>query len=118
VADLLAAATVVSQDLDGHMLGIGTLEAMAAGVPVFARVRRDVFPGIDLDEWPSLQIVERADPEAIAESICELMRSADLRSRVVDQQLDFVNRYFRVETIAAQYLSIFESLTTQGSRRS
>ena len=49
VPDYLAAATVASQDLDGHMLGISTLEAMAAGVPVFARVRRDVFPGIDLD---------------------------------------------------------------------
>ena len=29
VPDYLAAATVASQDLDGHMLGIGTLEAMA-----------------------------------------------------------------------------------------
>ncbi len=104
VTDWLAGATIVSQDLDGHMLGISTLEAMAAGVAVFARVRRDVFPGIDLDRWPSLQIVEQAEPEGVAESICDLLRSADLRARVTEQQLDFVNRYFRAETVAAQYL--------------
>ena len=37
--DYLAAATVASHDLDGHMLGISTLESMAAGVPIYARVR-------------------------------------------------------------------------------
>jgi 1,2-diacylglycerol 3-alpha-glucosyltransferase len=110
VTDYLAAATVASHDLDGHMLGISTLESMAARVPIYARVRRDVFPGIDLDEWPELRIVESAEPESIAESICELLRSADLRARVADRQLEFVNRYFRVDLIAAEYLSIFESL--------
>ena len=114
VPDYIAAATIAAHDLDGHMLGISTLETMAAAVPAFARVRRDVFPGIDLDEWPDLQIVERAEPEEIADSICSLLRSAELRKRVVEQQLDFVNRYFSTETVAAQYLSIFDSLTTDG----
>ena len=63
VPDYLAAATVESHDLDGHGLGITTMEVMAARVPVFARVRRDVFPGIDLDQWPELQIVESAEPD-------------------------------------------------------
>ena len=111
VPDYLSAATVASHDLDGHMLGISTLETMAARVAMFARVRRDVFPGIDLDQWPELQIVEDADPESIAESICGLLRSADLRTRVADQQYEFVNRYFRAELVAAEYLSIFEGLS-------
>lgn len=114
VPDYLAAATVASHDLDGHMLGISTLETMAARVPIFTRVRRDVFPGIDLDEWPDLQIVEDAGPESIAESICDLLRSADLRTRVADRQYEFVNRYFRAELVAAQYLSIFETLGPTG----
>ena len=33
VRDYLAAATIAAHDLDGHMLGISTLESMAAGVP-------------------------------------------------------------------------------------
>jgi glycosyltransferase involved in cell wall biosynthesis len=117
VTDYLAAATVASHDLDGHMLGISTLESMAARVPIYARVRRDVFPGINLDEWPELRIVEDAEPESIAESICELLRSADLRARVAVRQVEFVNRYFRVDVIAAQYLSIFGSLSPSGANR-
>lgn len=110
VPDYLAAATVESHDLDGHGLGISTMEVMAARVPVFARVRRDVFPGIDLDQWPELQIVEGADPRAIAESICHLLGSAEFRQRVADRQFEFVNRYFRAEIVAGQYLELFEEL--------
>lgn len=110
VPDYLAAATVESHDLDGHGLGITTMEVMAARVPIFARVRRDVFPGIDLDEWPELQIVESAEPTAIAESICHLLGSADFRQRVADRQFEFVNRYFRAEIVAGQYLDLFDEL--------
>jgi 1,2-diacylglycerol 3-alpha-glucosyltransferase len=110
VPDYLAAATVESHDLDGHGLGITTMEVMAARVPIFARVRRDVFPGIDLDDWPQLQIVESADPKAIADSICHLLGSADFRERVAATQFEFVNRYFRAEIVARQYLELFAEL--------
>ena len=110
VPDYLAAATVESHDLDGHGLGITTMEVMAARVPIFARVRRDVFPGIDLDDWPQLQIVESADPKAIADSICHLLGSADFRARVAATQFEFVNRYFRAEIVARQYLELFAEL--------
>ncbi len=113
VPDYLAAATVESHDLDGHGLGITTMEVMAARVPIFARVRRDVFPGIDLDQWPELQIVESADPGGIAESICLLLGSVEFRKRVADRQLEFVNRYFRTEIVAGQYLEIFDELRGQ-----
>ncbi|HEX2781964.1 MAG TPA: glycosyltransferase family 4 protein [Ilumatobacteraceae bacterium] len=110
VPDYLAAATVESHDLDGHGLGITTLEVMAARVPIFARVRRDVFPGIDLDQWPELQIVESAEPTAIADSICHLLESPQFRKHVADRQFEFVNRYFRADVVARQYLDLFEEL--------
>jgi 1,2-diacylglycerol 3-alpha-glucosyltransferase len=118
VPDYLAAASVAAHDLDGHMLGISTLETMAARVPVYSKVRRDVFPGIDLDEWPDLRIVEEADPETMAKSIIELLRSKERRRRVGKKQLDFVKQYFRVEVIAAEYLSIFESLDSSAPKPS
>jgi glycosyltransferase involved in cell wall biosynthesis len=111
VPDFLAAATVESHDLDGHGLGITTMEVMAARVPIFARVRRDVFPGIDLDDWPQLQIVESADPLAIADSICHLLGSANFRAEVAATQFEFVNRYFRAEIVARQYLELFAELS-------
>jgi glycosyltransferase involved in cell wall biosynthesis len=113
VPDFLAAADVESHDLDGHGLGITTMEVMAARVPIFARVRRDVFPGIDLDQWPELQIVESAEPHAIAEVICNLLRSAEFRAKVADRQWEFVNRYFRAEVVAGQYLEIFAELSAE-----
>ena len=114
VPDYLAAATVESHDLDGHGLGITTMEVMAARVPVFARVRRDVFPGIDLDEWPELQIVESADPAAIADSICHLLESPQFRKHVADRQFEFVSRYFRADVVARQYLDLFAELGAGG----
>ncbi len=114
VPDYLAAAEVESHDLDGHGLGITTMEVMAARVPIFARVRRDVFPGIDLDQWPELQIVETAEPHAIAEAICNLLRSAEFRAQVAERQWEFVNRYFRAEVVAGQYLGIFAELVDGG----
>ena len=110
VPDYLAAATVESHDLDGHGLGITTMEVMAARVPIFARVRRDVFPGIDLDEWPELQIVESAEPAAIADSICHLLSSAEFRAQVAERQFEFVSRYFRAEVVAGRYLELFDEL--------
>jgi glycosyltransferase involved in cell wall biosynthesis len=110
VPDYLAAATVESHDLDGHGLGITTMEVMAARVPIFARVRRDVFPGIDLNQWPLLQIVETADPRTIADSICHLLGSADFRARVGASQFEFVNCFFRAESVACQYLELFAEL--------
>ncbi|MEP7204342.1 MAG: glycosyltransferase family 4 protein [Ilumatobacteraceae bacterium] len=107
VPDYLAAATVESHDLDGHGLGITTMEVMAARVPIFARVRRDVFPGIDLDQWPELQIVESAEPRAIADSICHMLGSAEFRAQVAERQFEFVNRYFRSDVVAGQYLELF-----------
>jgi glycosyltransferase involved in cell wall biosynthesis len=117
VPDYLAAADVESHDLDGHGLGITTMEVMAARVPIFARVRRDVFPGIDLDEWPELQIVDSAEPDAIAESICHLLRSAEFRAEVVERQFEFVCRYFAADVVAAQYLQLFADRVAHPSSR-
>lgn len=110
VPDFLAAADVECHDLEGQVLGITTLESMAAGVPVVAHVRRDVFPGIDLGEWPALQILGSADPEDIAAAICELLRSPRHRQRVAAAQADFVARHFQTGAVAAQYVSVFEDL--------
>ncbi len=110
VPDYLAASTAESHDLDGHGLGITTMEVMAAHVPVFARVRRDVFPSVDLDQWPELQIVESAEPEAIAEAINLLLSTPEVRARVADRQYEFVQQHFRAEVVAGQYLELFEGI--------
>jgi glycosyltransferase involved in cell wall biosynthesis len=117
VRDYLAAATVECHDLDGRTLGITTMEAMAAGVPVFAAVRRDVFPGIDFADWPALQIVDSATTEQIAEALCALIESEAMRGAVVAEQLRFVDEHFAAERVAAQYLDLFAEQVPEAPRR-
>ena len=107
VADYLAAATIDCHDLDGHTLGITTMEAMAAGVPVFAIVRRDVFPGVDFRDWPSLNIVEQATPAEIAAVVGALLDSPARRTAVAAEQFRFVSRYFGAGDVADRYLELF-----------
>jgi glycosyltransferase involved in cell wall biosynthesis len=115
VPDYLAAATVECHELGIHGLGITTLEVMAARVPVFAAVRRDVFPGIDLEDWPDIHIIDEPDPAAIADGIAELLTSEDARSRAVEAQFRFVSTYFRSDVVAGTYLALFEELLAAGA---
>ena len=117
VADHLAAATVDCHDLDGHTLGITTMEAMAAGVPVFAIVRRDVFPGLDFADWPALQVVESASPAQIAEALCALLESPSRRREVACQQLDLVRSHFGATDIARRYLELFAEVVGGAGER-
>jgi glycosyltransferase involved in cell wall biosynthesis len=110
VADYLAAAAVDCHDLDGHTLGITTMEVMAAGVPMFAIVRRDVFPGIELCDWPALQVVDAATSEEIADALCRLLDSRELRAEVVEEQLRFVTAHFRAADVADRYLRLFDEV--------
>jgi glycosyltransferase involved in cell wall biosynthesis len=112
VADHLAAATVDCHDLDGRTLGITTMEVMASGVPMFAIVRRDVFPGIDLDRWPALQLVESATPHEIARALCRMIASPSLRADIAGEQRRFVEQHFAAEDVAARYLALFDEIVS------
>jgi len=111
VADYLAAADVECHEFDGHNLGITTLEAMAAGVPIVAGIGRDVFPGIDLDEFPAIHVAERTEPEEIAETIAALVAPGPVRDASIVEQRAFVGRWFRPDLVARQYLSLFAALS-------
>jgi glycosyltransferase involved in cell wall biosynthesis len=117
VADYLAAATVDCHDLDGHTLGITTMEVMAAAVPMFAVVRRDAFPGIDFADWPMLRVVDAATPAQIADALCRLIDSPELRAEVACEQLRFVRRHFRAADVACRYLQLFAEVTNSDATR-
>jgi glycosyltransferase involved in cell wall biosynthesis len=117
VADYLAAATVDCHDLDGHTLGITTLEAMAAGVPVFAIVRRDVFPGVDFGDWRLPHVVEAAEPSDIADALSKLLDSPSLRCDTAAEQRRFVAAHFRADEIARRYLQLFAERAHESPKR-
>jgi glycosyltransferase involved in cell wall biosynthesis len=116
VRHYIAAADIEGHDLQGSGLGITTLEVMAAGVPVFAFIPRDNYPGIDLGRWPNLMITPDNSPERIAEVVCKLLGDRELRARVADDQRRFVDELFSLPAVAGRYLELFDQLTAQARR--
>ena len=108
VLHLLSSATAVLfpvDDLWGKVdLPIVLLEAMSLSVPVIAL---DQGPLSDLEgvmKLPSL-----ATQELLGASL-ELCRNADLRSRVVAEQREYVERRHRARVVSAAYEAIYADL--------
>lgn len=110
VRHYIAAADVEGHDLQGSGLGITTLEVMAAGVPVFAYIPRDNYPGVDLGQWPNLMVMPDNSPEIVADSVCRLLGDHELRQRVTRDQQRFVEELFGLRAVAGRYIQLFEKL--------
>jgi glycosyltransferase involved in cell wall biosynthesis len=111
VPDYLAAADIETHDLDIHGIGITTFEVMAAGVPIIASVDSNVFPGIDLGQWPKVRILSGLSTSQLSHEIVDLLNadSAQIKEMQI-QQLDFITKNFSVEIVAEKYLSVFLEL--------
>ena len=111
VPDYLAAADIETHDLDGHGIGITTFEVMAAGVPIVASVDNDVFPGIDINQWPAVRIKSTLTTTQLANEVIQLLNasSSDIEE-MQKQQMDFIVKNFSVEVVANQYLKAFTEL--------
>ena len=111
VPDFLAASDLECHELDGHGIGITTFEVMAAGVPVVAAAPSDTFPGIDLGDWPALQLSGDSSPETLACRISDVLDSTETElSEMVAQQRDFIEKNFSTEVVAGRYLELFRDL--------
>jgi glycosyltransferase involved in cell wall biosynthesis len=113
VPDYLSAADIETHDLDGHGIGITTFEVMAAGVPIVASVDNDVFPGIDINQWPAVRIKSTLTTTQLANEVIQLLNasSSDIEE-MQKQQMDFIVKNFSVEVVANQYLKVFAELTS------
>lgn len=112
VKDLLAASTVECHDLQGLGIGIATLEAMAAGVPVISVNDADTFPYAPLRDKTDILLVPE-DSRALAESICRLLDDESLRHQIGRAGAGYVAEYFAPEAVARGYLDIYARATTE-----
>lgn len=110
VPDFLAIATVEAKDLQGYGLGTGSLEMMAAGVPVVASVRPDNFPGITLRSWEDLVLTPLDDPAALADDIARLIEDPDLAAHVAAGQRRLVDEHFTLEAVTRKHLALYERI--------
>jgi glycosyltransferase involved in cell wall biosynthesis len=112
IPDLLAAAAVEIHDLQGIGLGITTLEAMAAGVPIVAFVPDDNYPGLSMTAWPDLSLVDDVEPTSIAAAVLSLLDDPDRRAAVTAEQHRFIAALFSPEAVAAGYEELFEAVVS------
>jgi glycosyltransferase involved in cell wall biosynthesis len=101
-----AAANCEGHDLSGWGLGITTMEVMAAGVPVFAVLPPDNYPGVDLKRWPELELLPDDRPETVAASVVRCITDQARRSAVIAEQYRFVDELFTMEAVVRRYLEL------------
>ena len=108
VRDILAAANVECHDLQGIGLGMATLEAMAAQVPVVAWVSHDNWTSFSLDDF-GLARLEHNDPQSIAESILKLLKDKSYADSVVMEQDRLICQELSLASVVKRYEGVMAS---------
>jgi len=106
IKDYLAAATVETHDLDGRGLGITSVEAMDADVPIVAWAIDDNYPRFSLRGFGPSGFINDGKPETIADAISRMILDYEYRKQTTESQRKLVNEVYSVESITRQYLEI------------
>jgi glycosyltransferase involved in cell wall biosynthesis len=106
IRDFLAAADLEAHDLDGRGLGITSIEAMDAQVPIVAWVNRTVPPHDQLLKYEPLALIDDGEPETIAEMVHRLLSDNSFRRRVIATQDAVVREIFSEDTATRRYLEL------------
>lgn len=104
IKDYLAAADVEAHDLDGLGLGITSVEAMDAGVPIVAWAVDDNYPQFSLRSYGQSGFIDDGKPETIAGAIERILSDQELRKTVVSSQRALVDEIYSVQSVTKQYL--------------
>jgi glycosyltransferase involved in cell wall biosynthesis len=113
VASYFAAANVETHDLDGYGLGVASLEAMAAGVPVVAAVRRDNFPGVELRSGETCWLVDIGKSDQLASALATALsdRAAATAVGLAGQRL--VRKHFTIDAVTRAHLDVFAGMKSE-----
>jgi len=106
IPDYLAVADVETHDLDGRGLGITSVEAMDAGVPIVAWAVDDNYPQFSLRGYGPSGFIDDGEPETIAGKIREIVLDVDHRSEILKSQRRLVDEIYSCESVTNQYLEI------------
>lgn len=125
IPDYLAAADVEVHELEGEGFGTASLEALAIGMPVVARVETENFIGLHLVDGvhvfqtpPVSSSDPKADPEALAAALIAVLRDpAAARARVADNARELIAGHFTIDAVAARHLEVLGEMAATSSRR-
>lgn len=106
IKDYLALAKVETHDLDGLGLGITSVEAMDAGVPIVAWAVDDNYPQFSLRSYGDSGFIDDGSASAVAGTISRLLTDPEFRARVILSQRRLVDEIYSVESVTKQYLEL------------
>lgn len=107
IKDYLAIADVETHDLDGLGLGITSVEAMDAGVPIVAWAIDDNYPQFSLRSYGDNGFIDDGSADTIAGAISKLLIDEEFKTRVIMSQRRLVDEIYSVESVTRQYLDLF-----------
>lgn len=119
VDDATKASALRSADLycapntGGESFGIVLVEAMAAGTAVVAS-DLDAFSRV-LDQGAAGRLVPVDDPDALADSLIELLRDDDARQHYVRMAASAVRRY-DWSVVAGEIMRVYETVSGSGAK--
>jgi len=93
-----------------------TAEYLSVGRPVLVHAPADSFVSWYFRENKCGLVVDRNDPEALAEAIARLLSDRDLRSELSDRARRCAERDFDVERIRGQFAELLASLAGGSAR--
>ena len=108
IKHLLAASEIEMHDLQGLGLGITSIEAMCAGVPIVAWATDDNYPGLSLRSFDGLMLLDGAGPAELSAATLELLADPVRRDAAIAAQRALVERVFDPMAVARAYEGVLE----------
>jgi glycosyltransferase involved in cell wall biosynthesis len=109
IKDYLAFADIETHDLDGLGLGITSVEAMDAGVPIVAWAVDDNYPQFSLRSYGPSGFINDGNPETIADKIDQIISDENYRATILDSQRRLVDEIYSCKSVTDQYLKLLET---------
>ena len=118
IPDYLAAADLEVHELEGIGFGTASLEALAVGIPVVARIRPDNFVDIVIENGREMFLAppvsaedQRADPDALAIVLNSILEDPGrARASVSINAQTLIEEHFTIRRVAERHLAKLHEL--------
>jgi 1,2-diacylglycerol 3-alpha-glucosyltransferase len=96
-------------------LGIASLEAMSAGLPVVSAANPETYGAGILRDGENIVLVDRGNPEVLAEKLVELLGDPELRARIGESARRTIAEHFSWDVVCQRTTDLYRDVMEQPS---